>query len=267
MTNTVQYRGDVSNRLSSASIWHDCPWLEIKSGTVDGHAFFDDFIEFDPPTIAGEATDKYYGIGDTTATITSLANTDHGAINFNPAAGTDNDQMILVRGFESGFARFGPSDKVWFEGRLSKASIANNALGFFLGFTEPENIGIGDVTLQDNDTDPDLSEDFIGFNCLAADGDVVECIYQEGGGTLVNVGDVNTAIAAATFYKYGFRFDGPAGQLTYYIDGVLAQTLSVTSALAFPDVNHLSMIYTAKIGAGAAVLSQLDWWKCAALTV
>jgi hypothetical protein len=264
MSNVI-YKGANSNRLHSPNIWADCPIDAIEGGRVDGHYFFDDFIEFDPPTMTGEATDKYYGIGDTDVTILSLADQDHGIIQ---VAGNDadNDGSVLVRGYEAGWARFGPTDKVWFEGRISKASIADTALAFFLGFMEQPNIA-ATTALTANDAEPDVSEDFVGFLCLAADGDVVESIYQEGGDTRVNVGDVNTAIAAATYYKYGMRFDGPAGKLHYYLNGSEVQTLSVTSALAFPDANHLSMVWaTAQCLTTAAVLTQMDWWAGATVT-
>lgn len=271
MTNFIQNRGNFSstintNRLLSPNIWGDCPIEHLQAHRLDGSFWFDDFHNFDPPAIAGEATDRYYGIGDTGVTILSLADQDNGVIE---VAGNDadNDQSILVYGFESGVARFSPSDMVWFEARVAKASIADNALGFFLGFTEQPNIAIGSVTLQDNSADLDASEDFIGFSCLAADGDIAECVYQEGGATKVNVGDVNSALVAATYYKLGMKFDGPDGKLEYYLNGSLVQTLSVTSALSFPDENHLAMIWTTAVGTAAESKTQMDWWSYGALTL
>jgi len=259
-----------TSRTPSLSIWNDCPTKEIAHNPAAGYHFFDDFIGFPPfaeaDDVGSNFGSNYFGGGSDGVTLAQLADTDFGQIQV-AANDADNDGHVLVHGNAAGFARLSTSDRMWFEARISKASIADNAMGFFIGLCEITVPPTSVITLQDDDTDPDLSEDFVGFNCLAADGDVVECIYQEGGATLVNVGDANTAIAAATFYKFGMTWNGAEGRggvLRYFLDGKVVQTLNVTSALSFPDANHLAMIWATKTGAAAAVLSQMDWWRVAA---
>lgn len=270
----VQHKADVDRRLLSNSIWANCPIELIQAGRMDGGVFhFDDFIHFNPPATGVTATSEetnsqYYYHTDLGVTVLSVDDTDHGQIQVaaNDAA---NDGHVMAWGARSGFARLGtnPEDQVWFEARFQKASVTNDALGFFLGFIEAD---VSELTVEavltDTAGEMDTTQDFVGFHNDPDDGDLLECVYQEGGANHVDVGDAITTMAAATNYKVGLRFDGQSQKLRYYVNEALVQTLSVTSSLSFPDTNHLCMVWATKSVLTAASTMNLDWWACAAVS-
>jgi hypothetical protein len=198
------------------------------------------------------------------------ANSDFGILELS-GNDADNDGTMLWHGWNDGFARFGtaPTDKVWFECRFSKASIADNALAFFIGLSEVGTSAVATI-LTANTGVPLSTEDFVGLSCLCADGDIAECIYQEGSATRVNVADMNSALVATTKYKFGMKYRGGAGtnmqgELVYYLNGAEIATLNVTDSLSFPDTNHLAMVCAAQVGAASESKFELDWWRVAAV--
>jgi len=245
-----------TNRWPSELIWANAPILEtIHTGR--GHYHFNDFISMDAQATA-TYSGQYYFLGDDGVLCAPLANTDGGVIEVS-GNDADNDMSLLVYGFEAGFARFSNIDKVWFECRVAKASIADNALGMFVGFTEPENIALADVTLMDDDAILDPSEDFIGFNQLLTDADSTLSVYQEGGAAVQATAiDVPTA---AGYDKLGLTWDGRV--LKFFVNGqhIIANDVTVTSALSFPDANHLSLLWGTEVGEAAESKAQMDWWR------
>jgi len=261
-TYTQYMSGDANTgRGASPSLWADCPTLEVIHDPSRGHHFFDDFIGLSALTTA-TFQGPYYSLQDAGVTIAPLANQDMGVIE---VAGNDadNDEGHLIYGFEGGWARFGPGDKVWWEARIKKASVANEALGFFVGFTEPENIAVG-TTLVADTAAPDASEDFVGFSCLCADGDVLETYVHEGGQTRLATVDAAT-IVADTYIKCGLKFNGQYGQCQWYINGVVVQTLTGINGLNWPDTNHLAMGMFTQVGAAVESKFEMDWWRGCAI--
>lgn len=280
MTNFIQNRGNFSstintNRLHSPNIWANCPIEQLQAQRLDGTYFFDDFHGLAAQTLSANAG-HYYFFGDTGGTCTQVADTDQGQMVLTTDA-TDEDGIGLVRGNAAGWARFGPTDRVWFEGRYAPGGVGDTTVSSFLGFCEVNVVPAGDTILVDSTGVLDASEDFIGWRTILGNGDFWEPIYQEGAATLKAVGADGTAnatgsgyggvVAANTMEKWGLTWDGPTNRLTYYKAGLAVAYIEVTSALSFPDVNHMAMVIAGKAHTAAAATWNLDWWAGAALTL
>lgn len=274
MTNLVRNRGYSDGRLFSPKIWGDCPPPD-SIREAGGTYHFDDFDAWqtfaEGDDVGDNDTYPYFTGGSDGVTIAKLADTDYGTLE---VAGNDadNDGSLIVYGNAGGFARFGSGDRVWLEGEIAKASVADNALSFFLGFLEVNVVPTTIITLVDDTHILDASEDFVGWRTLAADGDAAEPIYQEGGQTLAHVGTGttnaqgsgnDTVLVAATYYKFGLKWDGRT--VKYYVDNTLAAYYTPTSANSFPDTNHLAACWATKVGAAAESKTQMKWWAFAAL--
>lgn len=277
MPNLVRYRGNNSGRLHSGNIWYDCPIASLQNGEIEGHYWFDDFKSSEVFTEADDVVEEepypYMTAASDGVTLGKLADSDHGIIT-SGAMDADEDGFVLVYGNAAGWMRFTSADRAWFECRIKQESVANSNPVFFAGAIEITVPPTSVITLVDTSGVLDVSEDFIGFRSLAADGDAVEPIYQEGGQTLAHVGTGTTnaqgsgndiAIAADTFKKFGFRWDGQ--KISYYANGVRQAYYKPTSADSFPDVNHMAMIWAAKCTAASEVDFAMDWWAGAAYTV
>ncbi|TDI51960.1 MAG: hypothetical protein E2O95_04810 [Acidobacteria bacterium] len=278
MPSYTQYRDSSdTTRTPSPVIWADCPTAEIAHNPAAGYHFFDDFIGF--PTFA-EADDVAADLGqnyrasgsDGVTCVNSTAGDDFGIIR---VAGNDaaEDGFTLVHGnSRGGYARMGAgaSDRVWFEARFRTSNITIDVLNVFIGLYEMT-VDPTSVIAQVNGTGiPNTTEDYVGFLTTATDTGTMEAFYQEGGATSVDVGRINTILAVDTFFKVGMRYRGGAGAngggvLDYYLDGALVQTLDITTALAFPDVNHMAMLLAVKSTLGTAYNFDLDWWRVAAV--
>lgn len=272
----VQYKGVDASRLHSPAIWADCPIRAIQDGTVSGVYHFDDFISFGTfsanDDVPSDAPVPYFA-GASTGVKIDQAGTDLGIISIeeNDAA---QDGSVLVYGNAAGFARFGPNDRVWMEARLGQSSVANSNPIFFFGAVEVNVAPTSVITLVDTTGLLDVSEDFVGFRTLPGAGATVEPIFQEGGDTLAHVGSGLAAaqgsgndipIAADTFYKLGFRWNGK--RLSYYVDNQLVAHHTPGSGDAFPDANHLAMLWATKTIGAATTSFKNDWWACASLSV
>jgi hypothetical protein len=271
MPNFTQYRDPTdTTRTPSPVIWADCPTLEMLHDPGRGTHVWDDFTAM---SIVDGADGKLMAGQWNVSSSAGVTFTTRIAQDFGVARVADNDadeDGIVI--WQEGFARFGPSsaDKVWFEARFQVPSVANSAQAFFLGFCETTVAPTSVITLVDATGIPDASEDFVGFWQDDADGDVLESIYLEGGGTRVNVGDAIGPIVAATNYKVGMKYEGGAGtsgngRLQYFVNGAVVQTLNVTSALGFPDVNHLGVVFAHKTTAIGAITFDIDWIRAAAV--
>lgn len=272
MPGLVRHRSNNSGRLHSHGVWHSCPSKEVVEQEYGGHWFFDDFRGMSAITLNTESG-QYFINGDTGGTVTKTADTDHGQIEL-ATDGTDEDGILVCHGNAAGWARFGPSDRVWFEGRYAPESVGDTTVSSFLGFIEVNVVPTGDITIVDSTGVLDASEDFIGWRTILGNGDFWEPIYQEGAATLQAVGtgvDAATgagyagAVAADTMAKWGLTWDGVT--LKFFKNGAKVAYYTPTSADSFPDTNHLAMIIAGKAHTAAARKWYLDWWQGVAYTV
>ena len=271
-TPIVQYEGKNDDRGPSPIIWADLP-RDIQDPNV-GFEFFDDFLNQNTIVAGTGSTDKYGSYGDTGVTFTQKAAVVGGQVEI-AGNDADNDEAVLTT--HGPLAQIsdtaGDDRKLWFEARFSKASIANNGLGFFLGlaFDHGSSVPISN-TLALTDDDANLGAfSYLGFHCDQADGDAIDFVYKaEGGAQTVAIAGVQVPVAD-TFYKFGFTFDPKAEtakRIKVYVDGT-EQTTYVTgtniAAATFPDAEPLGLVLVTKGGAASEVASQLDWWKVAQL--
>ena len=104
-----------------------------------------------------------------------------------------------------------------------------------------------------------------------ADGDAADFVYKaEGQSQTVALAAADVPVAD-TYAKLGFVYDPDApaaNRITIYVDGVRQSTYVTATniaAITFPDAEPMAMVMCAKTGETAAVLCQMDWWRCAQL--
>ncbi|KKN22574.1 hypothetical protein LCGC14_0913770 [marine sediment metagenome] len=281
----VQYTGDTGGNGPSPSIWADCPILEMILDPGRGYRFFDDFtscLNSDAGLIegAGEGGGAGYLLyGDTgvlgkaepqTAEGDSIGGVLEVSVN-----DTDNDEFVI----STGAPAFIISDtaayakKLWFEARFKKASIADNALGVFLGLAWDHGAGVSVAkTLCLTDDDAALGAfSYLGFHVDQANGDAADFVYKaEGQAQTVLLAAADVPVAD-TYAKWGFVYDpdAPAAKrIKIYVDSLEQTTYGTATNIAaatFPDAEPMAMVMAAKVGASAASLCQLDWWRGAQL--
>lgn len=224
-----------------------------------------DFTEGGSFTTAG----SNFGINtyqDTGVTLNGSATLDNGL----EVAGNDADNDEGVIGGVGNIATISDtaseSRLLAFEACVSKASIADNGLAFFVGLCESGVVGAN--ALADN-TGAVADKDLIGFHCDQADGDAIDAIYQKSGQTAQVVKAGAQVPVADTFYKLGFVYDPAAAndrKVTFYIDGTdIGSYVTATNiaAATFPDSEDLTWIFATKVGAAAEVIAHLRWVRVA----
>ena len=184
-----------TSRWFSPNIWGDCPIEAIVHGTVPGKFFQDDFTGPCPNTDAGlyEGAGESPGLGylfygDTGVTIKAQAAVEEGVVE---VAGNDadNDESVMSTGSPSWNISDTAADakKLWFEARVKKASVADNACAMFVGLAWDHTAGVSVAqTLCLTENDADLGAfSFIGFHVDQANGDAMDFVYQADGGGIV----------------------------------------------------------------------------------
>jgi hypothetical protein len=269
MTAYVQHKGPTGassgqTRGLSARIWGRLPVKNWSVG-LGGRYFFDDFLNH-PAHISAQTIGNYASYIDTGVTLKQSASEPTGALE---VAGNDADNdegSIISGGGAGGMVALDATGagRVAFECRFKKASIADNALGFFVGLSEESSQAAN--ALVDN-TGVVADKDFIGFSVLADDGDSLDFTWRTSGQTVQVHADIAT-MAADTYMKMGFLYD-PAHpddkKIKIFIDNGVEESVYVTktqlAAATFPDDEELCLFLATKQMAGTdAVLSQLDWW-------
>lgn len=270
-----------SDRWFSPNIWGDCPIEAIKNGTVIGRFFQDDFTGPCPNTDAGlyEGAGESPGLGylfygDTGVTIKAQAGVEEGVVE---VAGNDadNDESVMSTGSPSWNISDTAADakKLWFEARVKKASVADNACGMFVGLGWDHGDGVSVAkTLCLTDDDAALGAfSFIGFHVDQANGDSIDFTYKAEGQTAVVTISGLDVVVADTFMKLGFVYDpdaDTANRIPVFLNNV-KQTTYVTganiAAATFPDAEPMAMVWAAKVGTAAESKAQMDWWRAAQL--
>ncbi len=277
MVSYTQYKDPTdTTRTPSPAIWGNCPTLEMLHDPAAGHHMFDDFLSWEL-NAAGEIAYGNYKISlDTGVTLAPDDDTDFGRIE-SIAMNTADDGLVLIYGFDAGWARFGPgaSDEVWFEARFSTDTITDDECAMYLGFLEMTVNPTANTTLVNTSNIVLTTADAVGFLIDtvtdSGGGLILEAIYQEGDQTnKVDVGDAITTLVAGTLYKVGLHYQGGsgdngAGKLEYFVNGAVVQTVHVSDALDFPDVNHMGLVWALKNRDGGSNVLKLDWWRAAAV--
>jgi hypothetical protein len=265
--------GANTGRYPSPAIWSSCPIEELQADPGKGLYFHDDFENFSQH-VSDQDTQKYASYIDTGVTIKQLAGVENGVIEI-AGNDADNDEGVLSgHGPMVNIQDAKANKKLWFEARVKKASIANNALAMFIGLAFDSNGGVPiSKTLALTDDDGSLGAfAFLGFHVDQADGDAMDFVYKAHGQTaVVVIAGVHVPVAD-TYVKLGFVYDPAADaakRIAVFVDNV-EQTTYVTetniATATFPDNEHLSLCWVTKVGTGSAeVKAQMDWWRLAQL--
>lgn len=260
---------------SSPAIWGDCPIDSIRGGSVGGVILEDDFVSC--PSLSAGAHDSlagYLAYGDTGVTLASQAGVAGGVLE---VAGNDadNDESVLSGGSPAFIVSDTASQekKLWFEARVKKASIADNACAMFIGLAWDHGDGVSVAkTLCLTDNDGALGAfSFLGFHVDQADGDAIDFVYKaEGESAVVKIAGVEVPVAD-TWMKLGFIFDPKADadkRIRVFVNNV-EQTTYVTATnietATFPDAEPMAPVWCVKVGAAAESKAQMDWWRCVQL--
>lgn len=274
---------ELTDRLPSPNIWGGVPIEQILMRTKLGTYFHDDFDVHCPNTDAGlfegagESPGMGYGFyGDTGVIAKAQAGVVGGVLEVyeNDA---DNDEFVM-----SGLApSFNISDTaadampVCFEGRMKKASIADNELAFFLGLAWDHGDGVSVAkTLCLTDDDAALGAfSYIGFHCDAADGDAIDFVVKaEGGAQTVIKAGIEVPVAD-TWMKLGFKYDpdhDTTKRIKLFVNNVEQSTYVTSTQIAaatFPDAEPLAPVWCVKTceasPPAAGNKAQIDWWRAA----
>lgn len=262
-------------------------------GGSNGVFVFDDFLNFSgmapgaslvlpSATVPGP---NGYGVsieGTTTqGSISNLATESYGVVRLTASA-TDNHETWLAGqgnvGTLGAISNTGSSVHnrlTIFETRVRFTQVSDNGGAVFVGLAIP---GTAANNGKVDDTGVMADKDFIGFNTIHADGDLLSINYKKTGQTQQAVG-AGRAIAAATWYKLGFIFDPKnTDRFKFYIDNVeytgvsgsnqvaapiTAGVVNATTpvfATTFPDAVRMSFLAGIKTGSAAAVSMDIDWW-------
>jgi len=254
-----------SNKLSAA-IWETCPWVEMQADPGLGFTFWDDFVK---PELFADGTPKggYMTDQDTDVTIQSLETYDEvGGVLEIANNDADNDFGHIWVGDSATTALMviaATSHKpFWFEARFKKAGIGNDGLAFFVGLGEVGLMSTDGGALAD-DTGEVKDENFIGFQCLNADGDAMLPVFKADGQTKAN--GTSVALVADKYINVGLHGDGTV--INAYVNNVVkhAITAALIAGATFPSAQYLTPMVLTKTGSAAEVAFQMDWWRFAQL--
>ncbi len=257
-------------RGPSPSIWADCPVLDLKENFGLGMIFEDDFMNFSQH-ISDQDVQQYSSYIDTGVTIKATPTNRYGEIE---VAGNDadNDEGSITTGGGSGVLAVitddGTAGKLWFECRIKKASVADNALAFFVGLSE-EGMAIADALVNDTGA-LKTTADFIGFRVLQDNGEELDFVWQKASQTAVEFANIATLVAD-TYVKLGFVYDHTqpgANRITVFVNGLAISTFGTSTQLAaatFPSGEELALLLATKVGTAAESKFEMDWWRVAQL--
>ena len=252
----------LNRRTLSPKLWGNAPFENWALG-IGGYYVFDDFRNFSQH-ISDQHVQQYASYIDTGVTIKQNEN-EYGVLE---VAGNDADNdegSIQAAGGDGAevYLADGNPQLTIFESRFKKASIADNALAFAIGLGAP---GYANANALIDDTGALKDDDFIGFQVLHADGEILKFTYKANGQTVqVPITSLATLVAD-TYIKCGFILDPNAPnsrRLRIFVNNV-EQTTYVTQtnleAATFPKDVALSRVLATKVGAAAESKFQLDWW-------
>lgn len=264
----------------SRMLWKDCPWDDIGN-SVRGAKFYEDFSDYPSwstltnPTIAAATPInpfKHATYFDTGDAINQAAGQVFGGLSMVSAA-TDKNEMWQQPGGGTGgsFVFIDPATgtqqhHVWFEARFKINSIGDDLVSLFIGLGE-EAMAVANTKVDDTGAMAD--KDFIGFNTLNADGDLLEFTYKKNGQTVQVPIAVAATLVADTFISVGFHYltsNRTAKKITVFVDNVenaTGVTRTEIEAATFPDGEEMAPLWGHKNGAGTAGTLTIPWIRCA----
>jgi len=235
--------------------WSNCPTIEVNP-EVSAYELFDDFMYSD----IGDVTSKWMkdAVNGTVANG-SAASYRLGGVVVLSSNSTKNDYVNL-KAWDSDNAggpfkiTSGSGKKLWFEAAVYLSSVADEVMyvGLMDGLTTKP---------FDDDTGDGIAVDGIYFRTLVASPTAVDFATTRNSTEAVVKAAIQT-VAATTWYRFGFYFDGVSTVIAY-VNGLQESGTAVTvTATTFPYDVGLTPYIGILTGAGADKKLAVDWIKC-----
>ena len=272
MSMFTAYNG-LRTRGPSLDLWSDLQnqWIETRPDLGLHH-----YDDFSLRTVLTPTNSDLYNVYTGAGVTIGPANLQGGGllISGNAASGAEGTLQAgnggLVISPDPSIAR-----KLWFESRLSKPSIADNGLAYFVGLMATGGAATGTLTTAGVVA---ANKSYIGFQVQQVPGAQVDFVYANATGAQVvripNVAKLTqTTGQPADYIKLGFKFDPINPRiLRVWVDGyeyVLDWVKDADVAAAtFPAGVVMAPILTTKTGSAAtAAPVNLSWWRWAQLSV
>jgi hypothetical protein len=275
----TRYTAEDNAGAGLSAMWHDCDLERLKCEPGYGHMFFDDFnsgilasgltqttaVAYPPNytcfcTTAGKWTNAVIGgatygaMGVKNGVIATLCD-------------TDNDGASL---YTTTMPFQLSSKKLWFEARIAVTSIATATNGILVGLCENITAGSATVPLPGADIAENTQASIGWLHKEDGEGNMC-CVYNDRGTTFTEVGTNQGTITAATWHKYGLRYDPNNGAkaLSWWVDGkemTTGTTQATLTATTYLDAGRMGlMLATIADSGGTANYLYMDWWGCAQL--
>jgi len=259
--------GTAITRAPSDAIWHNCPWLTMLE-RGNGICWHEEFTEIDS---AAAGLGKWQIVEAGTYDTVQLIEDPPTVVRLTVETSDNGEVYMVAGGGEGAHCKIGAgTGKVWWECRFRMSSVSNDANGFLAGLVQPTTPA-GDAFLSDGSAA--LADvDFVGFNVLQADGDVLRAVHQQAGSTTdavvencyladaTNGGYAQSGLTAAQWHKAGFYFDGQ--YINFFADGKY-QGRAVYSDDYFPDDEELVTMLGIKTGGATTFYTDFDWVRMA----
>lgn len=159
----------------------------------------------------------------------------------------------------------GTSKDLVFECRFKVNTITAAQFNFFIGLAGATGVKSVDADVPITGSDAFVTTlSLLGFGRLTAGTTALNLYYERANGTVASKASVGT-LAADTYLKAGFKWDGTANTLTPWINGVeigASRVLAaVTAATPWPN-DYIGPVAAIEGIASAAGYLTMDWWGC-----
>jgi len=258
----------------SPSIWADCPILDIIVDPRQGYGIFDDFLTYSStattvlnasglPTFEGDCTIGGTAIAGGEVALFCTTSNEEAALE---ACGAQSAPFVIPASTTA------TSNKLWFECRVKKSTIADSIANFFVGLAS-QGSGVADFIHNDGNDFADV--DLLGFVQWEADGDAINVVTQKTGAAFDTIiSGVDTAVAD-TYAKLGFKYDPTAvvgERIKFYVDGAEQTTyvgeasgdatVYIQDTTNFPGGEEMTPVIAVKGGSASDYTVTMDWWRC-----
>lgn len=261
-----------STRMVSPNVWSSCPFYELQNGTKDGFAYFDDFLGtyVQAANVANASTTlvtPWSAFTDATAasTIASGVSPSDATGTLVMNATTANEGMSIglmttkgTSGLSAPIDALSSTNRVWFETRIKTSTITTEDVGFYVGLAQvARNITLGLIATGGAAA---AAIDQIGWIYKTAATTGVTSTH--GNGTATTLVASAATIAADTYLKLGFTWDGTTA--TWFFNGTADSTTIISSTSQFPAGASLAFYMGAQCGstAGDSIVT-VDWARIA----
>ena len=262
--NTIRYLpdqyGTTTGRGPSPAIWSNCPVLDYVANPELGSHYFEDF----KGDIYGAAALNYNTglafFGDTGVLHRGLISDIHGVLQVIDSD-SDNDDSVMAYGHNGGVMKLVAGKKFWFECRVSRDTVSDDELGFFVGFAEEGLCGAD--SLDDNTAECLINKDWLGFLQKLDDGNSIDLVHGDGAGEVVEKKAGIAIPTANAFNKLGLYGDGTT--VTPYVDGVPTTDTVLYAVSDMPlgeEMGIYMMTKNGDVGNSDHIMS-IDWWRLA----